>query len=84
MSPDNNNVEQSTDPECNAVEVKPSIRERLVDSDYKRPERDYSKTFLGHNPIVQIHLELDRLVREALRKDGVYLTKNDTFLKVIK
>jgi hypothetical protein len=79
-----NNEEQSTDSECNVVVEKPSLRERLLDSGFKRPERDYSQTFLGHNPIVQSHLEFNRLARVALRKDGIYQTKNHTILKVIK
>jgi hypothetical protein len=77
-----NNEEQSTDPNCNADKEVPMMSERLLNSGFRLPEREYP--FFGHNPIAPLHLEFERLAREALRKEGIVRTKNNTILRIIK
>lgn len=75
------NEDKTTDSECNVCEEKPTNTERLLNAGFSRPERKY---LLGHNPIVPLHLELERLAQERLHKEGIYPTKNNTILRRIK
>ena len=79
-----NTEDQSPNLNSNADEEKPINTGRLLGSGSRLPKRDYSQSILGHNPLVSQSEEFERLAREHLRKDGIYPTKNNTILRIIK